>query len=709
MKGISSSAIILQQTKTSRGWLMAGGGVVGRRRAGPTRRRSSWRRVYNSILLQIRMQSFCFLLLLLLLLLLPNSRGTNAMMVNMTSLMMCNNKKDRSNSKSTTTSAKTTTTTTTSTTVSVTNLQLPPSSRIQKVEGYIHGVDRSGTAVGGVLGGYIDISDLTFTISAAPAASATTITTAAENEGDNDSSSSGGAGDQAEDGDEDDDIPSFLDLALLYIPDRCHETPEGCDLAKDLGVGVPSSKSGKSNSWYCCTRDAHFDGACDSADGRTRTTDFGRLILNPQLFHGETRSIAIDSSLASNNALLQVRRHFVGDQADFAANNGAGEYALILANCNMLHSRLVVVNGTVSFVSSSTATAPTTGGMDDNGYDLATEQQNYQNQGATQVQDCALFYPALAIFYLLLLVWFARLFIRNVNSRIALEKWILVTTVLGFCEMTLRAMEYCIWQYNTYRRYEHHDDEMTGQVVPTDISSNTSALHPAWLALVAVLFGSCKHSIGRSLFLMLALGWGVVRAELRRCTMTLIVGMASVYMICDAAFDLVSYLVTFHDYQISMPLGNLLLIGFILKNVVEVTFIIWIPVALCRTMTFLKTTRQDQKLKRYRLLLYSLATAVTLTTLTILYLTFGPPNVGSPMVSLSIGNEVNFFLILLLVAIVWRPNPNAHDYAYVMQLSTSDGGAAEDEDDGIMLDSLDLSGKSTTTTATVPMHDHVIA
>jgi uncharacterized membrane protein YciS (DUF1049 family) len=630
----------------------------------------------SSLVMILMILSCCFVLLLL-----PSQ--ITAKMVDISSLLLTSNNNNNNNNNSNDSSQSTS-----KTTVSVANLQLPPSSRFQKVEGYIHG-DSSSTATtgsgGGGGGGYIDISDLSFTISGS---SSTTAATTAENEDDNQ------------------DIISYVDMALLYIPDRCHETPEGCDLAKDLGIGVPS-KSGKSNTWYCCTLDASLDGACSVGTATSTTADFGRLILNPQLFHGETRSITISSN--TNGNAVEIR-HFVGAEAAFAASHGGGEYALILANCNMAHSRLVVVNGTVAFVSTF---APTDsgGGGDDATFPSHSSQQDGQDQASVinQVQDFALFYPALAIFYLLLLLWFARLLRQHVESRIALEKWIFVTTCMGFCEMTLRAMEFAIWQYNTYRRYKHHDDEMTGQVIPADINnSNTNnnggASHPVWLALVAVLFGSCKHGIGRSLFLMLALGWGVVRAELRRCTMTVIVGMASVYMICDAAFDLVNYLVSYHGYQISSQLGNLLLIGFILHNVVEVTFTIWIPVALCRTISFLKRTKQDQKLARYRLLLYILAVALGLSTCTILYLVLGPPN-GSPMVSLSMGSEVNFFLILLLVAIVWRPNPNAREYAYVMQLSTIDGGA-EEEDDGIMLDDLDLSGKSTSTAATVAMHDH---
>lgn len=48
--------------------------------------------------------------------------------------------------------------------------------------------------------------------------------------------------------------------------------------------------------------------------------------------------------------------------------------------------------------------------------------------------------------------------------------------------------------------------------------------------------------------------------------------------------------------------------------------------------------------------------------------------------------EINYVFVLLGVAILWRPQENAKDYAYVMELPPM---TADDDDDG---DGLELAG-----------------
>jgi len=106
---------------------------------------------------------------------------------------------------------------------------------------------------------------------------------------------------------------------------------------------------------------------------------------------------------------------------------------------------------------------------------------------------------------------------------------------------------------------------------------------------------------------------------------------------------------------------------------IDVTFYMWILDALAGTMQYLENLSQHQKLLRYlRLRLVLLLSIVFAITWAI----FGIVNTYMEGQILEAEQEwailqiwhLNYFLVLVSVAILWKPDPNAKEYAFVMQL-----------------------------------------
>jgi hypothetical protein len=99
----------------------------------------------------------------------------------------------------------------------------------------------------------------------------------------------------------------------------------------------------------------------------------------------------------------------------------------------------------------------------------------------------------------------------NEESRIPIEKWILMTIVLGLLEMFFRTGDYMIWNEDGYRQ---------------DLTM-----------YLGIFGGAVKRGISRCLVVMVSLGWGVVVDSLGS-TMHTIVVLGAVYVGVSAAQSL---------------------------------------------------------------------------------------------------------------------------------------------------------------------------
>jgi hypothetical protein len=117
----------------------------------------------------------------------------------------------------------------------------------------------------------------------------------------------------------------------------------------------------------------------------------------------------------------------------------------------------------------------------------------------------------------------------------------------------------------------------------------------------------------------------------------------------------------------------------------DVIFIMWTLDALNGTMESLENMNQSRKLMRYLRLrcifLFSILFAVVWAIFSLVdtYDEEGIVREEQEWV-VDAATEINYLFVLIALAILWRPNPSAKEYAYAMELPAM-GGDDEDEND----------------------------
>jgi hypothetical protein len=203
---------------------------------------------------------------------------------------------------------------------------------------------------------------------------------------------------------------------------------------------------------------------------------------------------------------------------------------------------------------------------------------------------------------------------------------------------------------------------------------------------MAIFTGVVKRGISRCLIVMVALGWGVVRDSLGS-TMRVLVVLGAIYVGASAAQSLMLILLVEDTKTLSFgeeeELVDVMMAMTSAVKTLNFIFIVWIIYALNGTMKYLENMNQSRKLMRYvrlrRIFLLSIIFAVVLEVFS-----FDDANDEEGIVReeqewvIDAATELNYLFVLITVAILWRPNPSAKDYAFVMELPAM-GGEDEDE------------------------------
>merc|ERR1719148_615063 len=110
----------------------------------------------------------------------------------------------------------------------------------------------------------------------------------------------------------------------------------------------------------------------------------------------------------------------------------------------------------------------------------------------------------------------------------------------------------------------------------------------------------------------------------------------------------------------------------------ELGFYIWILDALNGTMQYLENMNQSMKLKRYLRLRSMLLVSILFAMVVIVYTVVNNRVEGSVMGNgeewaIEAAWDLNYMFILIGVSILWRPNPNAKQFAYVIELPSTNG------------------------------------
>lgn len=259
------------------------------------------------------------------------------------------------------------------------------------------------------------------------------------------------------------------------------------------------------------------------------------------------------------------------------------------------------------------------------------------------------------LIYIFLMVWYAYTMRKYRDSSIGIQIWILVTIFLGLVVMVLSVVDFTMWNLNGLRDY--------------------------YVVYAWIFFGGLEGSISRCLLVMVSLGWGVVRDTLGD-QMKKIIFAGIIYSCLSFAAELGEYLLANDVQEIHDENERGIIITALRFTVaiMELVFYIWILDALNGTMQYLENMNQTMKLKRYLRLRFILLLSILFAMVVIVYTVVNNNVNGSLMGdgqawAIAAAWDANYMFILIGVAILWRPNANAKQFAYVIELPTTGGGS----------------------------------
>eukprot|EP00545_Synedropsis_sp_CCMP1620_P000418 CAMPEP_0119007910 /NCGR_PEP_ID=MMETSP1176-20130426/3329_1 /TAXON_ID=265551 /ORGANISM="Synedropsis recta cf, Strain CCMP1620" /LENGTH=555 /DNA_ID=CAMNT_0006960143 /DNA_START=42 /DNA_END=1709 /DNA_ORIENTATION=- len=433
----------------------------------------------------------------------------------------------------------------------------------------------------------------------------------------------------------DGDEKTIVDIAVFAMPDSSGSSSSGSSVVGGNNNNNNSSTTttrvddyqslGITKDGYtCCSSKAQKAGVCTAEQE-------GRLIVDEELFDGVWLSATIHhssfvSSSNSNNASSSSTTTTTINPYEFDPMLNVekrGYYTLFFANC----------------------------GGDGDGDDEKKAATRVQISGNTtwvsfftdqEIENSVPIYILLTSAYFVLFLWFGYLMYDNQSSRVPLEVYILVAIGLGFVETGLETIYYA-----------------------------NESQHIVWLAIWTEFFGATKNGVSRCLLLMLSLGWGVTVATLERRVMIPIIVLTVAFTVLSWTDDIISIVASAKVEEADESDEEEGTVGTVrwILSYIDLIIWYWIPSAMCNTMKYLEENQQLCKLQRYRWLLGIMIAALVLNILAFFFITM--ELASNIMVNITIWPEVNeagFFLTLVCVAILWRPNPQAREYAYQVEL-----------------------------------------
>lgn len=262
------------------------------------------------------------------------------------------------------------------------------------------------------------------------------------------------------------------------------------------------------------------------------------------------------------------------------------------------------------------------------------------------------FLSALTFLFALLLCWYGYQMHVHSDHSIPIQRWLLITLLAGFIEVLFKAGDYWIWNEDGVRF--------------------TVAMY------IGICFGVMKRAISRVLILMVCLGWGVVRDTLGGKMRKIYIFLVS-YCACAFLRDsFTAEALTDPDLTVSeeKEVIDVVKIFTFLTAFLDILVYLWIFDSLNNTIDHLETMSQNQKLKimlRLRLIL------IISVLFAVFWSIFGIVNIFMESRILSLEDEwavhgaweINYLFVLLGVAILWRPNERAKDFAYAMEIPAS--------------------------------------
>eukprot|EP01114_Cavostelium_apophysatum_P013900 TRINITY_DN3471_c0_g1_i1.p1 TRINITY_DN3471_c0_g1~~TRINITY_DN3471_c0_g1_i1.p1 ORF type:complete len:517 (+),score=116.30 TRINITY_DN3471_c0_g1_i1:212-1762(+) len=247
------------------------------------------------------------------------------------------------------------------------------------------------------------------------------------------------------------------------------------------------------------------------------------------------------------------------------------------------------------------------------------------------------FFGALAILYIGLgMFWIVRC-IQYRKQLLQLQKWIGLVILLGFFESAINCFD--------------------------NVGYNRAGVNYVGAMIVGVLVSTMKRSVSRVFVLVVSMGYGVVRPTLGESKIKVII-LGVLYVIFSGVLDVVDLV----ERKATFTFYVLLFLVFPVAAL-DTGFYWSIIISLMRTIQQLAARKQSIKLTMYKRFLGILALCGVFSAIFILI------QVLAVSVADSDKNwktgwlwktcwQILYFVILLAIAIIWRPTSNNTRYAY---------------------------------------------
>jgi Lung seven transmembrane receptor len=404
-----------------------------------------------------------------------------------------------------------------------------------------------------------------------------------------------------------------IDVAVFRVPDVCSKN--GCDWAQS---GVGKRRNDNNKLLWCCSQEAIDNNFCTN-------NEYGRLLINNDIFRGNNFAVTFNA-----NSTERVQSISIYDS--ISAIYTSGTYIVLFSNCNENIATDVKVIGNVSW-------------------------KSHHGYLPGELFPFMIFHACLLLLYTKIFSTFSFLMKQHVDNRIDTEKWIYISICMGLTEMIFRYGDYLLW--------------------------NTVGTRSTLLVWVGILIGSLKHGISRCLLIMLSMGWGVTRDTLGSI-MTYVALFGGVFIATDAVnYSMVVFAISrFEELSndVHSSIVGLVILLSKLKSIIDILLVIWVLVALYKTISFLRILDQTTKLARmcHLRILFIGSVIFNICIHIVMFLTESSDQVSEgglvqkrhAWISCA-WTEANYLLILIGIAILWRPNPNARQYVYTMELPTT--------------------------------------
>jgi len=275
------------------------------------------------------------------------------------------------------------------------------------------------------------------------------------------------------------------------------------------------------------------------------------------------------------------------------------------------------------------------------------------------------FYGVISVVYLGLgIIWFV-LCVMHWRELLPLQMCIAGVMALGM-------MECVIWYFDFYF------ENLSGSASPLP-------------RVLGVLVSTSKRTVSRLLVLIVSLGYGVVKANLGT-TQQKVLLLGGCYFLFSFVFELTEQFERRDNTDVGEDLSTFSSTLVFPVALVDTCFYWWIFLALSRTISQLTARRQPVKLLMYRRFALFLIGSGLVSAFALVYQIFHlasvtPTQEWQEWWMPTAFWHVMYLVLLIAIAVIWRPTSNNLRYAYVPlanKVSAGGGSSSDDEEDVVL-------------------------